>query len=447
MSFNQPVFVLLMLPVMLILYRLMPQKGRKSLLIVYSLLFIIPSGGANLFYLLCEIIFNYLTALQVAMFRSMRQQRKAKIIFITGVAVDLAFLCFFKYVPTTLTAPVGVSFFTFSLISFLADVYMNKARMPGIADFSLFVIYFPKLSMGPIVRFSDFMTALKESRPSDAEAETGAAMFLSGLAKKVLLANNLQILFAAAQGAEDRGALLAWLGALAYAFMLYFDFAGYSEMAIGISHMFGLSFAPNFRYPYISTSVSDFWRRWHISLGAFFREYVYIPLGGNRKGDARTALNLLIVWLLTGIWHGNTFAFVLWGLYHFVFIALEKFVLKGVLKKIPAPVRSCVTFVIVTIGWVFFFSPTLTDAFGYFGSMFTAGSGVSGGYYLASFIILLLISAVAAMPVGANIGKLCSNRFPTAWKYVRIALYALLFVLSVAGMVSDTFSSFLYAAF
>ena len=447
MSFNKPVFVLVLLPVMLLLYRAMPQKGRKALLIVYSLLFIFLNGSADLLYLLCEIVFNYLTALQVAMFRAKRQQNKARNIFITGIAADLAFLCFFKYVHTSLIPPVGVSFFTFSLISFLADIYMNRARMPGIADFSLFVLYFPKLSMGPIVKFSDFMTTLRDSRPSDEEAETGAVMFLSGLAKKVLLANNLSILFNAAQGAKDRGALLALLGALAYAFMLYFDFAGYSEMAIGISHMFGLPFAPNFRYPYVSTSVSEFWRRWHISLGAFFRDYVYIPLGGNRKGNNRTALNLFIVWLLTGIWHGDTLTFVLWGLYHFAFIALEKFILKDVLKKIPAAVRTAVTFIIVALGWVFFFSPTITDAVGYFGSMFTVGSGAGGGYYLAGFIALLIISAVAAMPVGSNVGNMLSKRFPTVWKYVRIALYALLFALSVAGMVSDTFTSFLYAAF
>ena len=447
MTFNKPVFVLILLPAILLLYRAMPQKGRRALLIIYSLLFVFLNGRVDLLYLICGIIFNYLTALQVAMFRSMGQQRKSKIIFITGVAADLAFLCFFKYAPTSLTPPIGVSFFTFSLISFLADVYMNKARMPGIADFSLFVLFFPKLSMGPIVKFSDFMTALRTSHPSDEQAEAGAVMFLSGLAKKVLLANNLQLLFTAAQGATDRGTLLAWLGALAYAFMLYFDFAGYSEMAIGISHMFGLSFAPNFRHPYVSASVSEFWRRWHISLGAFFRDYVYIPLGGNRGGGGRTAVNLLTVWLLTGVWHGNTLAFVLWGLYHFAFIALEKFVLKDVLKKIPRPVRVVFTFFVVALGWVFFFSPTLADAIGYFTSMFTAGAGGSGGYYLTGFIALLLISAVAALPAGENIGKLISGRFPTAWRFVRLILWALLFVLSVAGMVSDTFSSFLYAAF
>ena len=276
-------------------------------------------------------------------------------------------------------------------------------------------------------------------------------MFLTGLCKKVLIADSLQLTFGAvsAMAAEELSLLTAWLGALSYAFMLYFDFSGYSDMARGLGRVFGYSLPINFKYPYFSESVSDFWRRWHASLGGWFRDYVYIPLGGSREGDAKTIRNLMIVWLLTGLWHGANWTFLLWGLFHGVIIVLEKFPLKRVLPRIPAVLRQMVTFLLVTVGWVLFFSPDVGAAFRFLCRMGAVGAPVDDAaiYYLKSTLPVLVLAIIGSAPVVRQAAVRLERSRPR-WFYVaEIVLFTAGLLLCVAGMVGSTYTSFLYAQF
>ena len=295
--------------------------------------------------------------------------------------------------------PIGVSFFTFSLLSYLFDVYRDRAPAArNMLDFSLYVTFFPKLVSGPIVQYAEMEPQLRDHPVTREGFGSGARLFLIGLAKKVLLANTLGTTFYAlsALPMTQLSTLSAWLGAVCYALMLYFDFSGYSDMAIGLASMFGFRFGRNFDYPYVSQSITEFWRRWHISLGAWFRDYVYIPCGGSRAGTARTIANLLLVWLLTGIWHGANWTFLLWGVYYGILLLLEKFVLRHVL-----------TLLLVLIGWVFFFSSSPAAAFGWIGRMFGSGSALidaTAKYYLAGCWPLLLVGAIGSFPVVSHVG-------------------------------------------
>ena len=275
-------------------------------------------------------------------------------------------------------------------------------------------------------------------------------MFLMGLAKKVLLANTLGTTFYALSAQTTVSTLGAWLGALSYSLMLYFDFSGYSDMAIALAELFGFRFGKNFDYPYLSAGVSEFWRRWHISLGAWFRDYVYIPLGGSRVGTWKNIRNLFVVWALTGIWHGANWTFVFWGLYYGVLLAAEKYLLKDLLERIPMALRRGVTLLLVVIGWVFFFSESLGGAFAWLGAMFGATeAGFADSfalYHLASGWLPLVIAAFAACPLGGRIGDRIS-RMGTVGAAVSALWWALLLLLSIAGMMSSTYSSFLYFQF
>ena len=460
MAFNQLIFVCLFLPLSVILYRVIPQKFKKAFLIITSLVFIAWGNVTDLIYLNAVILFNYFSAKQMERLRYNGQTKYIRFVFISALVLNIAFLGYFKYynffrslvgLPEAsfgLAVPIGISFVTFSLISFLCDVYRQKEEVPRFFDFVLFITFFPKITSGPIVTSTQFEQMLEAHDPSKQNLNGGVEQFVVGLAKKTLLAGNLSILFTAVTAAGERSALEAWLGALGYTFMLYFDFSGYSDMAIGLGKMFGYTMPKNFLYPYTSVSISDFWRRWHISLGAFFREYVYIPLGGNRKGEKRQVFNLFVVFLLTGIWHGANFTFLVWGLYHFVFNAAEKLFLDKALKKVPAIVRRVLTFFVVVIGWVFFFSDSPADAVRYCGNLFGIGCGAGhGGYYLASFIVLLLIAAFAALPIAHNIEQNIRRKKYRFYLPVKTAVCIGLFVLCTAAMLSDTYTSFLYAAF
>lgn len=452
MAFQQLIFTLLILPLAVILFRFVPDRAKKPVLLIFSIFYIVWGSAADLFYVACEIAFNYLTAILFLRLKKDGYKRYATIVYVSGIALDLGFLAYFKYLNvwagSPLPVPVGVSFFTFSLLSFLADLYRERETLPNLLDFSLFVTFFPKFTSGPIVRFVDFQTRLRTLKVTREKTEAGVSRYLVGLAKKVVLADSLAFLFTAATSAAAPSVLLAWGGAFAYAYLLYFDFSGYSDMAIGVGQMMGLTMDENFLYPYVSLSVSDFWRRWHISLGAFFREYVYIPLGGNRRGDRRTLLNLLVVWLLTGIWHGSTLAFVVWGLWHFVWIALERWPLKKILEKIPGIVRIPCTFFVVLIGWVFFFSGSLSSAFRYLGAMIGVGAGTDpGAYAVLSSLPLLLVCVLAALPLAKPVSVRLRSLVPAFYPYLRVLWFTLLLLFSIAAMVGSTYSSFLYAGF
>ena len=468
MAFNQLIFPFVFLPVSFLVFKIVPVRFKKFALLLLSLLFITWGNPGDLPIVLLSVVFNYYSCLQISHLNEKNKPDKAKTVLITAVTVDLLMLGFFKYfnfisqniaglfkaspVQNTMAVPVGISFFTFSVLSALFDVYRKKADEPkNLMDFALFVTFFPKLSSGPIIQYNEMSVQLSSMKVSRANTEAGMRMFVVGLAKKVLLANTLNIGFSAISGLNTASltALSAWIGALSYSFMLYFDFSGYSDMAIGLGKVFGFELPQNFRYPYYSDSVSDFWRRWHASLGAWFRDYVYIPCGGSREGNAKTIRNLLIVWLLTGIWHGANWTFILWGLYHGILIIAEKFVFKKVIDKTPLFIRKIVTFILVVIGWVFFFSPDIGTAFSYLSKMFAFSVPYNSDalYYLGSSALLLAVSAVGSLPAVRGTAILIQRKRYRWFYTLQIIIFALLLIFSIAGMVSDTYSSFLYSQF
>ena len=469
MAFNDLSFLFLFFPAVLLLHKLIPgMLGKNIVLLVGSLVFFAWGSPEYLFLMVMLILFNYFTGLEMAARKE--EKRETKGVLISAVIVNLLLLGFFKYwgfllenvnallgtsIPVReMSMPIGVSFFTFSILSYLFDVYRGKApAAKNLLEFSLFVTFFPKLVSGPIVQYSAMAKQLHERKLTKVKFGKGCRLFLIGLSKKVLLSNTLGTTFYAVTALPSDGisVVTAWLGAISYALMLYFDFSGYSDMAIGLAEMFGFDFDKNFDYPYLSSSITEFWRRWHISLGAWFRDYVYIPLGGSREGTGKTIRNLLIVWALTGIWHGAAWNYVAWGLYYGGLLLLEKFVLKNVLDVLPTFVKRVLTLFLVLIGWVFFFSPSLGSAFTWLARMFGIGAaGLIDGtakYYLSGSWIILVISAVGAFPVvSKQANKLIkgTNKVPV---YLSVAWFALLLILCIAGMMSSTYSSFLYFQF
>ena len=469
MAFSELRFVFLFLPLALLLHKLAPMKVKNIILTLLSLLFFAWGSTKYMVLMILLIVFNYFSGLLIEARKEEQDQRAAKNTLIAAVVLDLLLLGFFKYwgfvlenvnailrtnFSTQVTStPMGVSFFTFSLLSYLFDVYRDKAPMDkNFLNFTLFVTFFPKLVSGPIISYAAMAKQIRERKLSSVRFGHGCRMFIVGLAKKVLLSNTLGTTFYAvsAMAPESVSVVTGWIGAISYSLMLYFDFSGYSDMAIGLAHMFGFEFGKNFDYPYMSASITEFWRRWHMSLGAWFRDYVYIPLGGSRVSKGKIVRNLLVVWALTGIWHGASWNFIFWGLYYGGLLLLEKFVLASLLEKIPTVLKQIGTVLLVVIGWVFFFSPGLGAAFRWLGCMFgIGGNGFmddAAKYYLSSSAIILVISALGAYPLATKLGNLVLKK-PKWPVYVTVAWFALLIFLCIAGMMVSTYSSFLYFQF
>ena len=469
MAFSELRFVFLFLPLALLLHKLAPMKVKNIILTLLSLLFFAWGSTKYMVLMILLIVFNYFSGLLIEARKEEQDQRAAKNTLIAAVVLDLLLLGFFKYwgfvlenvnailrtnFSTQVTStPMGVSFFTFSLLSYLFDVYRGKAPMDkNFLNFTLFVTFFPKLVSGPIISYSAMSQQIRERKLSSVRFGHGCRMFIVGLAKKVLLSNTLGTTFYAvsAMAPESVSVVTGWIGAISYSLMLYFDFSGYSDMAIGLAHMFGFEFGKNFDYPYMSASITEFWRRWHMSLGAWFRDYVYIPLGGSRVSKPKILRNLLVVWALTGIWHGASWNFIFWGLYYGGLLLLEKFVLASFLEKVPTVLKQIGTVLLVVIGWVFFFSPGLGAAFRWLGCMFGIGGNgfidEAAKYYLGSSAIILVISALGAYPLATKLGNLVLKK-PKWPVYVTVAWFALLIFLCIAGMMVSTYSSFLYFQF
>ena len=450
MTFGSLLFLFIFLPITLLLYNVVPERYKLLLLAVMSILFYSWGSPTQLLVLVLSMAFNYTAGIEIDRYLAKDKQGVARIAMFAAIIVDVAVLAIFKY--TTLTMPIGISFYTFSIISYLVDVCREDAPAEDSPlKFILYVSFFPKITSGPIVRYCDFKAQLEDLNVSRNALGEGMNLFLIGLFKKVLIADTLGSAFGQVTGLGRMAAATAWMGMIFYGLQLYFDFSGYSDMAIGLARIFGFRFEKNFDYPYLSTSISEFWRRWHISLGAWFRNYVYIPLGGNRCTPIRQAGNLMAVWVLTGIWHGSTWNYLVWGLYHGVFVLLEKFALKNILPKIPTGIRIFVTDLIAFLGWVFFFSPSLESALQYFGKMFGAdGVGFwdqTTSFFLRERILLLIVAALLCSPTVKNFHDSTVYRKGGAAKTVSVALYVALFVICVAGLVSATYTSFLYVQF
>ncbi len=453
MVFSSLVFLFAFLPVTLVLYYIVKDVTWKNvILLVASLLFYAWGEPVYVVLMIISILFNYYIGRDIE-----NDRKKSTLIF--GVVVNLLILGYFKYsgmlVETfngitglsikthSLALPIGISFYTFQAMSYIIDVYRGDSKaQKGIIPFAVYITMFPQLIAGPIVRYEDIDKQLTVRRFSRNDFAEGVVIFIKGLGKKVILANCIGSLHDQILALDSMPAVTAWVGAIAYTLQIFNDFSGYSDMAIGLGKMLGFNFPMNFDRPYSSLSVTEFWRRWHISLSTWFKEYVYIPLGGNRKGIARQILNLLIVWSLTGLWHGAAWNFVAWGLYYGILLILEKFVLKKLLEKIPKAVRWLMTFVIVVIGWVFFFSSSLSQAVGYLGKMFGADGSFAdskSGFYLAGYGILMLIGLVPA------VWKFDEHKNINA--FLKWAGCIIIFILSIAFLVSESYNPFLYFRF
>lgn len=471
MLFSSAAFIYIFLPLVLLIYYVFLRKSRPAqnvFLCIASLFFYAWGEPKFVAVMLLSIIINWICGLAVDKLRS--RKTAVRLVIAANVIMNLGLLFVFKYLNFTantlqslfnidcrvpeIALPIGISFFTFQAMSYVIDVYREKGKaQKNIINVGLYISFFPQLIAGPIVRYETIAEQILNRKENIADVTSGFSRFCIGLAKKVLLANNFAMLadtlFNGAYG-STLSAAAAWLGAIAYTMQIFFDFSGYSDMAIGLGKMFGFHFLENFNYPYISKSVSEFWRRWHISLGSWFRDYLYFPLGGSRVSKPRLFLNLLIVWFLTGLWHGANFTFIIWGLLHFSFIAMEKFT--GLDKKNGKALnifKWLYTFIVVVIGWVFFRADSVAHGLGYLGSMF----GLNGNPLIdANFAdhishnyILILIGAVCCTPVVTMLGKkIKKNVFSDALYIIAVLL---LFILSVACIVGDSYNPFIYFNF
>ena len=468
MLFSSIVFLFTFLPIILILYYLVPRPMKNVILLFGSLLFYAWGEPVYIFLMIFSILFNYICGLDIA--RNLGDQAAARRSLIFTVAVNLCILGFFKYegfVLDSLSAvlpvdisyramalPIGISFYTFQILSYIIDVYRGHVKVQtNLLDFALYVTMFPQLIAGPIVQYADVDRQLHVRKESWGKFGEGSMFFIRGLAKKVLLANTIGMVYTevAALAPGKVSVLSAWIGCISYAFQIYFDFSGYSDMAIGLGKMFGFEFNMNFNYPYVSKSITEFWRRWHISLSSWFRDYVYIPLGGSRVSKIKHIRNLLIVWFLTGLWHGAAWNFVAWGLYYGVILIIEKYLLSPVLDRLPDVVRHIYSIVLVVIGWVLFFSSSFGQAADYIRVMFGAGAhgfaDRESMYLLTSNLILWLILIFGSTPLVhfRYEHMLRTKKWNTT--IINSVVYAALFIVCIAYLVTETYNPFLYFRF
>ena len=468
MLFSSIVFLFSFLPAVMILYYLLPVRFRNVILLLASLVFYAWGEPVYLFLMLLSILFNYFSGLDIA--RNLQDKRAAKRSLVFNLIINLAVLGFFKYegfvldtlngiLPVhisyhALPLPIGISFYTFQILSYIIDVYRGNVKVQtNLPNFALYVTMFPQLIAGPIVQYADVDEQLASREVSRTKFGEGSMYFIRGLAKKVLLANTSGMIFTEVSGLAkgNIAVMTAWLGAFAYMFQIYFDFSGYSDMAIGLGKMLGFEFNMNFNYPYVSKSITEFWRRWHISLSSWFRDYVYIPLGGNRVSKIKHIRNLLIVWFLTGLWHGAAWNFVAWGLYYGVILIIEKYLLSPVLDRLPDVVRHIYSIVLVVIGWVLFFSFSFGQAADYIRVMFGAGAhgfaDRESMYLLTSNLILWLILIFGSTPLVhfRYEHMLRTKKWNTT--IINSVVYAALFIVCIAYLVTETYNPFLYFRF
>lgn len=470
MIFSSLLFIFIFLPVTLVLYYISPWKFKNLILLIMSLIFYAWGEPVYILLMMFSILFNYFSARQMDLYRRARDRYYLKLCFIITVIVNIAVLGFFKYLgfflgnlnaifgasfrTDTISLPIGISFYTFQTLSYIIDVYWGNVKVQkNIIDFGAYIAMFPQLIAGPIVRYKDIAMQLRSRSINFEQISDGVSWFIRGLAKKVLLANQVGMLYDAVFliPAADRAALTTWLGIIAYTFQIYFDFSGYSDMAIGLGKMLGFQFVKNFDYPYTSNSATEFWRRWHISLGTWFREYVYIPMGGNRVSVPKHIRNILVVWLLTGLWHGASWAFVLWGLYWAVLLLLERYIYGRALAAAPAVIRHVYTVLAFVFGWLIFTSSSLGGFGANLSSMFGGlGNGFANaqtGYYLTSYLILLIICGFCSTPViWKGFRKIAVNK-SIVCRVLTVLSYAVLLGASTASLVNASYNPFLYFRF
>ena len=465
MIFASVTFLFIFLPIVLLLYFCARDSVRNIILLTASLIFYAWGEPVYIVLMLASIVINYIFGLLIGKFSN-------KAIVFSGVAIDLGLLLVFKYsgfVVDNINAlfnssvlsnpdielPIGISFYTFQALSYLIDVYRKEVKVQkNPLDFALYISLFPQLIAGPIVRYSVVEQEIKTRTVTFEGVYEGTVRFVAGMAKKVLIANQLAAvadkIFALPQDELFFG--ISWIGIICYSFQILFDFSGYSDMAIGLGRIFGFHFNENFNNPYAAVSIQDFWRRWHISLSSWFRDYLYIPLGGNRKGKIRTFVNQLIVFILCGFWHGAQWTFIVWGLYHGIFLCLEKIsAIKNCLDKLPSVLKHIYSLVVVAIGWVFFRCDTLPQAVRYIGSMFGADGFTSNHYYFNEFMtgtawIAIVAGIILCIP-WKELSKFDHFRKSPVIEVARPVFMLALMFICILFIASGTYNPFIYFRF
>ena len=451
MLFSSVEFIFFFLPLSLLLYFLAPKRLKNLMLFVESLVFYAWGEPVYLFLMLCTVALCFFFGTRIE-----KHPQKSRLFLGIAVGASLSLLVFFKYLPPALSVfgvnfpialPVGISFYTFQALSYVIDVYRGERAQKSFVDFGAYITMFPQLVAGPIVRYESIADALNERRHSFEKASSGIERFVVGLCKKLIFANSAGEMWSYFQGLprDEISSLGAWLGIVFFAFQIYFDFSGYSDMAIGLGRIFGFEFPENFNYPYTSKSIKDFWGRWHISLSDWFREYLYIPLGGNRKGGGRTVLNMLAVWVFTGLWHGSSLNFLLWGLYYFSLLTFERLFLSKILKKLPAAMTHAYSLFFILIGWVLFASSGLGDAISYLSRMFsfTKPYGFEIYHLLRNIPFLLLLALGSTQVPRQAYERLCRGSLRPILSLGGIAA----FIICIADLVGSSYNPFLYFRF
>ena len=477
MVFSSLLFLFRFLPAVLILYYIAPRKLRNVILLLFSLFFYAWGEPKYVFLMLFTITMDFFIGKGIDKAKKEGNQKKAKRFLMTSILVDLSILGFFKYADfligtvNTLTGagipllgiplPIGISFFTFQTMSYTIDVYKGSTEVQkNWIKYGTYVSMFPQLIAGPIVQYKTVEKELMHRKVTLEDFSEGAFRFSVGLAKKVLLANQIGSLWNSISQLNHMSVATAWLGAIAYSFQIYFDFSGYSDMAIGLGRMFGFYFLENFNFPYMSKTITEFWRRWHISLSSWFREYVYIPLGGNRKGLARQLFNIMVVWMLTGLWHGANWNFVLWGVYYGVLLMIEKLFLLKWLDKLPNWIGHIYSMFLVIIGWTIFAQTDIHQLGGYLKTMFGIGHVAVADsdflYFLGSNAVLLVALIAASIDYRVWMRRLKLGKDATVydtiatskgWTIAKPVLMVVFLLVSFAFLVGDSYNPFLYFRF
>ncbi|MBQ3216374.1 MAG: MBOAT family protein [Oscillospiraceae bacterium] len=461
MVFSSATFLYAFLPITLLLYYIAPKAWRNGVLLAASLVFYAFGEPVYVLLLLFSSLSDWLHSLFIEQHRG---SKWAKIALISSIVINLGLLGFFKYadffvgtlnglfglqIPLTGVAlPIGISFYTFQTMSYTIDVYRGRVHaQKNLLTLATFVCLFPQLIAGPIVRYSDVEAELQERRTTWDDLGLGIRRFLIGLGKKMLLANILGELCESFSAAQEQTVLFAWLYAIAFCLQIYFDFSGYSDMAIGLGRLFGFHFPENFDYPYLSRSITEFWRRWHMTLGGWFRDYVYIPLGGNRCSRIKWLRNLAIVWLLTGLWHGAAWNFVLWGAMFGLLLMVEKLWLGKLLEKIPAFFRHIYVLLLVIVSFVIFNAASIPDAFVTLKQMFSGAALYNAESLLAlkNYAVILMIGCIAATDLPKKLVSRIQNK--KLMTFLEPAFLAALLILATSCIVDGSFNPFIYFRF
>lgn len=469
MSFSNLTFVFIFLPAVLFVYYLADKKLKNIIFIFASAVFYTWNGKGFILFLLLSVFVNYLMVQALDYYR--KKVKVQKVLFTLTIILNLIPLFYYKYFNFTINnlndffglniraekvvLPLAISFFTFQSLSYIIDVYRGKVKAEkNILNLMLFVMMFPTLLSGPIVRYVDIEDQLKDREVNLEKFTLGIRRFVIGLAKKVIVATAFGTIVDEIfkNNPSDLSLTTAWLGGICYSLQIYFDFSGYSDMAIGIGKMFGFNYKENFNYPYISKSITEFWRRWHISLGTWFREYVYIPLGGNRKGNLKLVINIFVVWTLTGIWHGASWNFILWGMYFGFLLLFERFVINKILKKLPVVVSHIYALIFIIIGWVIFRAEGISFIKAYLIRMFniTGGNIIDNQamFYLTSYKIEFAIGIIFSMPILSFVSnKVKLKMWKNIFYYCEPLVVTALFILSLMYVMNSNFTPFIYFKF